>query len=171
MENIKRKIRLFFITYGRLLFYIIGAIALVILVIQGLNSIVVEQNSKKMSNVNSEEIIKIQNQKQEMKVDKEYISKFIDYCNEGKIEEAYEMIEEECRMQKYPSIEKFKELYINKVFYIKQEYSIKKIDSQIYQVTYMEDSLQLGTVKDRRQIEENYQIIEDVLGNKKLILI
>lgn len=163
MENIKRKIRLFFITYGRLLFYIIGAIALVILVIQGLNSLVAEQNSKKMPSINNKESINIQKQQQETKADKEYISKFINYCNSGKIEEAYDMLSDKNKEENYSSIDDFKNKYINEVFNINIcNYEVTK-ENNAYIVKLTQDMIATGKTNSTK--EGKYKI-DGVLEQK-----
>ena len=49
MEMFKRKIKLFFVSYGKLLLFVIGVIFMAVLTIQTLNSIVIETNNSKYS--------------------------------------------------------------------------------------------------------------------------
>ena len=151
MEKIKRKIRLFLISYGRLFAFCIGIIFIVIFIIQSLNLMVVEENDNKYINEEYKET-----NKEYEEEDKEYISKFIDSCNEGEIEQAYEMLSEECKQEKYSTIEEFKKKYIDRVFSIRIcKYKILK-EGDIYIVTLTQDMIATG--KKNSNIEENYRI-------------
>lgn len=139
MEKIKRSVRLFFVYYGRLLLYIIGAIILLVLVIQTLNNIAIEKNAKenKITLEEKEEIILEENKKIE------YISNFIECCNTGKIEEAYKMLSKASK-GKYNSIETFKKDYVEDVFNIYIcDYKILKKDD-IYEVSLTQDMIATG---------------------------
>lgn len=53
MENINRKVRLFFVSYGKILFRIIGVIALIIIAVQTLNKMAIEKREEeKMKYIN-----------------------------------------------------------------------------------------------------------------------
>lgn len=161
MEKIKRKIRLFLISYGSLFALIIGIIIAIIFIIQTLNSmVVIEQNNNKYS---SEQYQEEQIEKNTQKEDKECISKFIDYCNNGEIEQAYKMLSNTCKQEKYSTIEKFEKEYVNKVFGINIcKYNISKKDN-IYIITLTQDMLITG--KTDSNIEGKYKI-EGVLERK-----
>lgn len=162
MEKIKREIRLFFVSYGRLLLYIIGIIALIILAIQGLNQMVIEQSAKNNNNLNSYKIVTMEEKNEEIR-EKEYISKFINYCNEGKIESAYDMLSDRSKEEKYINIEEFKSKYINEVFNIYIcDYEILNINNK-YKVTLIQDMLFTG--KNDSKLEQTYQI-DGVLEQK-----
>lgn len=152
---IKRKIRLFFVSYGNLILFFIGTFLLIVLVIQGLNNIVKKQNPKNNINI-TEEKIEIQKKEEQDKEEKEYISKFINYCNNNKIEEAYEMLSEKCKKEKYNNIKQFKNQYIDKVFdiYI-YDYKIIKHNNQ-YKVNLTQDIISTGRIDSVK--EEIYLI-------------
>lgn len=166
--GIKRKIKLFFADYGKLLFQVIGGICILIYIIQSLNNYVIEQEKDKITNTTTEEqkeIIKLQ--KEEEKTEEEYISLFIDYCNERKIKEAYEMLSDKCKTERYANINIFKDEYIKNVFKLNiSKYSIKKIDDT-YSIILVEDELQSG--KGDSTKEEIY-IIEGILDRKIYIV-
>lgn len=158
MEMIKRKIRLFLVSYGRLFGFTIGIIFIIIFTIQSLNKMVIKQNNEKYS---SEQYQNEQLEKNKQKEEEEYISQFINYCNEGKIEEAYKMLSNTCKQEKYSTIEKFKEEYVDKVFIIKIcEHKILK-QNNIYIITLTQDILITG--KTNSNVEQRYRIIEGVL--------
>ena len=142
--ELDRKIKLFFVTYGRLLLYIIGAIAIFILFLRGLNDYAVQEYKK--NEISTVEVIT-----KEKKEEEEYISEFINYCNAKKIQEAYNMLTDECRNERYNTIEKFKSQYINNLFNIEIcEFKIEK-QNDIYNVYLTEDMLITGKTEGTKQ--------------------
>lgn len=149
--ELDRKIRLFFVTYGRLLFMVIASIAILIFIIQSLNNYVKEQD--KNTTLTEEEKNIIEQEKQNEYEIKNYISKFIEYCDSKDIQKAYEMISEKCKKEKYGSLENFENEYIKKYFNIKiANYKIKK-DNNIYEVLLTEDMLITGKTTSTNQIK------------------
>lgn len=167
MEKIRREIRLFWTRNGKLLLQIIGSIALVILVIQGANQYVIMQNKQKETSAYKEEKEHEKIKDNTDKEYKEYISVFLDYCKNDRIEEAYNMLSENCKKEKYPTIDFFKKNYINKIYSYKREYQIT-LQNDIYKITFLEDILQAGTVENRKQLVDYYGLNEDVLGEKSI---
>lgn len=45
-----------------------------------------------------------------------YVNQFVDLCNEQKIEEAYNLLSEECKEEVYPSLDSFRNNYYNAIF-------------------------------------------------------
>lgn len=161
MEKIKRKIKLFWTQNGKPLLQILGVILLIILAIQAANQYVIMQNK-------SEKTLEYQQQKKKSnntKVDKNYIDKFIKYCNENNVNEAYKMLSKNCKMEKYPSVEIFRDKYISKIFQYKRDYKIDEEENN-YKITFFEDALQSGKIENRGYIEDIYHIEEDVLEGK-----
>lgn len=157
--ELDRKIRLFFVTYGRLLFMVIASIAILIFIIQSLNNYVKEQD--KNTTLTEEEKNIIEQEKQNEYEIKNYISKFIEYCDSKDIQKAYEMISEKCKKEKYGSLENFENEYIKKYFNIKiANYKIKK-DNNIYEVLLTEDMLITGKTTSTNQIKIQMNNVED----------
>lgn len=170
MENIKRKIRLFFVSYGKLLFKIVGTILLIILIIQGLNQYTILQNKEK-----EQKMVETRNEREEKKKKKEsiendkiIITQFINYCNNKDISKAYELISEKCKQEKYLTIKDFDEKYINKIFNKKRECQIFYQDDNTYKIFLLEDALQAGATENRNQIEDYYTVEENVLGERTI---
>ena len=162
MEKIRRKIRLFFVFYGRFLFTIIGIILLLILGVQTLNNITIEQKKKNTPTV--EEKIEINRQEKIKEEEKEYISRFIEYCNKNQIQEAYNMLSVKCKQENYKDIKEFKEKYINKVHSIPIcNYQIVE-NNELYQAILIQDMLITG--KSDSIIKENYKIERTALELK-----
>lgn len=164
MENIRRSISLFFATYGGLLFQIIGTIALILLALRGLDYLYKENNIDKLNeNVVSEQEIALK--EKATKKEKEnilFISEFLDYCNNKKIQEAYNMLSEKCITEKFQTIERFKKEYVEKIFTYKKDYKIEKIEN-LYKITILEGVLQSGKTENRDGIISYYEISENVL--------
>lgn len=164
--NIERKIRLFFISYGKLLFVCITTISIFIFTLKSLDNIVKEKkeaqlNSLAQNQITEEEKNIIQEQKKQISTEKEYIKQFIEYCNTEKVEEAYNMLSETCKREKYSSIQNFSEQYINKIFNIKiNDYSIQKANDT-YKATLIKDALVTGktdsTVQTTYKVEGNLE--------------
>jgi len=140
MQMIRRKIKLFFVSYGRFFTFFIGIFLGAILVARTLNSIAVKTNGNFLNETYEEKVAK----HEEIEKDIAYISQFIDYCNNGEIEEAYSMLSNNCKKERYDTIDKFKQQYINKVFKINiSEYSFVK-KGNTYIVTLKQDMLITG---------------------------
>lgn len=164
MEMIKRKIKLFFVIYGKLFAFVIFAIFILIFIIQTLNSMVIEENESKYSN---EEYLNRIETIEKQEEDKQVILNFINYCNEGKIELAYAMLSEACKIDKYKTIEEFKEKYIDQVFNINICNNNIKEKDNIYMVTLIQDMLLTG--KTDSILETSYKI-EGVLERKIYVI-
>lgn len=154
MEKIRRSIKLFFVTYGNFILSIIGIFIAIIIFVQTLNNITIEQKEVNTP-TKEEEAIEEKKQEQEQ-TNIQFISKFIDYCNTGKIKEAYNMLSDECKNEKYSTVENFETEYINKIFKIRIcDYEIIKQEA-IYIVKLKQDLLIVGN--EHSIIEEKYKI-------------
>ena len=165
--NIERKIRLFFIAYGRLLFMSIVIILIFIFALKSINDIAKERKELEVESVtqnqmtDQQEII-LKEQRVQTAKEKEYIKNFIDYCNTGKTEEAYAMLSEKCKQEKYANLQNFKEKYLNRVFNIKiYDYKIQK-DNDKYEVTLIQDALLTG--KTNSEIQSTYKVDQNLEG-------
>ncbi|MCF0125964.1 MAG: hypothetical protein HUJ68_09495 [Clostridia bacterium] len=114
----------------------IGIIAFLIIILQLLNWWVKKSNKDKLGNMSknnntivsesSNNQIQISSQNSAIngnKIDNEVLNKetsiitnFLEECNNGKIESAYNMITEECKEELYPSISDFKIYYCGNFF-------------------------------------------------------
>ena len=94
----------------------------------------------------------------------ELIKSFIDYCNDGKVEEAYNMLSIDCKEELYPTINDFTEKYYKRIFIYYKSYdstlwiSTKKANT--YRVEIMTDLLATGK-KEATPIEEYYTIVSE----------
>lgn len=164
MENIKRKIKIFWVEHSDpILFYTILIVA-VIAIVQILNQLAI-QNSKKDINENNAQNEKVVYKKDEKDV--ELIKKFVNYCKEEKIEQAYGLLSEKCKKELYPTIEDFTNKYYNKIFKQKRNIEIKyENTNDLYSITFVEDILEAGKIENRDNIKDHYKIEQEVIDKK-----
>ena len=97
------------------------------------------------------------------KENKNIINDFVEFCNSGDIEKAYQLLSEECKEKLYPTIEEFEENYYNKIFDNIKTYSIQSWITEgnyyTYKVNLKEDILSTGKA-NKESIEEYYTIVE-----------
>lgn len=90
------------------------------------------------------------------------INTFIEYCNDGKIKEAYDILSDECKNILYPTQEDFETKYYNNIFQNKKTYDIQAWFSATgyytYKINLKEDILSTGNV-DSTSIEDYYTIV------------
>ncbi len=83
-------------------------------------------------------------------INKNLISQFVEYCNTGRTQKAYDMLSDECKELIYPTVELFRQIYINNIFYINRMYSLQNwyidTNSYTYYIKYTEDVLATGNV-------------------------
>lgn len=165
----------------KLIIAIIGIIALIIIVIQVLNGIAEKQNEAKakniINNVNSSTDLqsttisqsnvssltgdKVQNDKKNTDI----IKQFVKYCNEGQIEKAYNMLTDECKTLLYPSLERFKTSYYDRIFNIDRMYTLKNWYTtslfDTYYIKYTEDVLASGNVQSKNNLSDYITIVNN----------
>ncbi|MBQ2916902.1 MAG: hypothetical protein IJE59_01805 [Clostridia bacterium] len=92
------------------------------------------------------------------------IKNFFDYCNSGKIEQAYNLISQDCKEELYPNVNIFKEKYYNRIFTESKMYNstlwISNGNKSTYRLEIMGDILATGS-KETMPIEEYYTIINE----------
>ena len=163
MENIRRNIRIFFATYGGLLFKIIFNILIFFFVLRGLDYLYKENNENILnSNING---VIVKQEELDLEIENNnilFISKFLDYCNDKKIEEAYNMLSKECIEKKFYTVNVFKKEYIDEIFTYKKEYKIEK-ENNLYKIIILEGILESGSIENRNSIISYYRIDESIL--------
>ena len=161
MEQIRRKIKIFWLEHnGPIKLYtlvIVGVIA----VVQILDQIAIDYNKYNKSNSN---IVSSQSaeEKEEIKENIYLIDIFIKYCTEQKIEGAYKLLSQDCKNDKYPNLEDFKNNYYNKIFNKKLNIEVE-FDSKtnLYKVTFYEDMLESGKIEGRDNIVQYCKIQQE----------
>lgn len=91
------------------------------------------------------------------------INYFIRLCNENKIEEAYDIISNDCKEVLFPTIKDFRNNYYNKVFTKQKTAKIEEsmYEGEIYKITYASDLLANGGYKEETLEDYIYVTRED----------
>lgn len=92
------------------------------------------------------------------------IKNFFDYCNNNNIQDAYNLLSEDCKKELYPNINEFKQKYFDIVFTNIKTYSsnlwISNAGKNTYRLEIHGDILGTGK-KEEMPIEEYYTVIYD----------
>lgn len=103
--------------------------------------------------------------------DLDVVNKFVQYCHNGQLQEAYDLLTEDCRKNLYPDINDFSEKYCKRYFSEKKEFNlqswINEGNYRIYRMRIIDDILSTGNYDN----STNYQDYITVIGennNKKL---
>lgn len=163
----------------KIIILVISFAVFILLIIRALNTILEEQKDTNDINITVNEQLKekaIQNSRDTITSNKkvsetdaknnyELISKFIDYGNNLKTEEAYNLLTDECKENVYPNIEIFKKTYIDVVFKEKIQADIQSwIQNENYYtyiVNYTKDILSTGNYTKEAQYQDYITIDKD----------
>lgn len=155
---------------------VIGTIVVGIVFIHILNSFVREKTEIEKSSVQTAEEKK-QTEKnysvisgEQLKADSsKIIDDFLNYCNLGRIEDAYNLLSKDCKEILYPSIESFTNNYYNKIFMNKKTYAyqamVKNNNLYTYQINFIDDILETGKLS-KTSIVDYYTIVVEKDGSK-----
>ncbi|MGN1310585.1 MAG: hypothetical protein ACI4VP_02600 [Clostridia bacterium] len=85
------------------------------------------------------------------------IKQFINYCNDGDIENAYSLLSEDCKKVLYPTLEDFKKNYYNNNFYEEKTYNLQSWitynNKFIYRIELKKDVLSTGITSNEKKID------------------
>ena len=97
--------------------------------------------------------------KEQFEKDSNLVNTFLNFCNNKEVEEAYNLISDECKKEKYPTLEEFKKFYYDDIFEEKRECNlqawISESDYIVYKVRYSNSMLATGTY-DETNVYEDY---------------
>lgn len=164
---------------------IISVIALIIIIIQTLNSLLVEKSEAKENNLVNEgnsstyesttispsNVSSVTGQNvRNSESNEKTIKQFVKYCNEGDINSAYNMLTDDCKNKIYPSLERFKIGYIDRIFYMNRMYTLENwysySDFSTYYIKYTEDVLATGNVSSENNIGDYITVVRGETENK-----
>lgn len=98
------------------------------------------------------------------KKNKDTIDMFIEYCNNKKVKEAYNLLTDECKETNYPTIQGFINNYYKRVFATARTCSIQNWivsgNSCTYQITYLEDIISSGKIDNSNSINDYITVIK-----------
>lgn len=99
------------------------------------------------------------------------VKTFVDYCNNKQIQEAYNLLTEECKQKIYPNIETFEKNYYNVIFNQYRECNLQSWVSSgnynTYKVTFIEDIMSTGNYENVEKFEDYITIVRKN-GEKKI---
>ena len=155
------------------IFIMIIAIIFGIILIQTLNEFSKQDQEEKRKNIinsakkeQTESIIDgTQISEEKLKTEIDQIGMFVQKCNSGKIEEAYNMLSKDCKELVFPTIEDFVEKYTNPLFKKEKKYTKEiwrnKDKKTTYKVKFSEDILETGGYVQGTSFEDYYTIVEE----------
>lgn len=90
------------------------------------------------------------------------IKEFVDYCNNNEIENAYNLLSEECKEELYPNLDNFISSYYNQLFKEgNRNYSIQNWSEDIYIVKFTNDLLATGGSLENSSFTDYITITEE----------
>ena len=147
---------------GRKLIMVAMGILIATIILSTLSNIGDEQTDDEKANVYkpTQTIIKGSDiSKEQFEQDSNLVNKFLDFCNNKEVEEAYNLISDECKKEKYPTLEEFKKFYYNDIFEKKRECNlqawISSSDYMVYKVRYSNNMLATGTYDENDVYEDH----------------
>lgn len=101
------------------------------------------------------------------------IDNFISYCNQKQIEQAYNLLTNDCKEKVFFSnIENFRNNYVNKIFNGKKTYSMQSWVNRdtytTYKVKIADDMISTGKITSKENEIEDYYTVVQVGGEYKL---
>lgn len=164
------------------IFIIIIIIVLVLVLIQLLNSIAkiqMENEDTNTSNKRQNTMLRDELVSDKSLVSGEYIASvnlqrdtnvidaFFSYCNQGNINEAYELLTDECKEEMFPSIEDFENIYVSNIFNgQKSNYTVENWVDNIYQVRISGDILSTGNLDNSQTKQDYITVVHKTSGDK-----
>ena len=98
-----------------------------------------------------------------------YVNQFVDLCNEQKIEEAYNLLSEECKEEVYPSLDSFRNNYYNAIFNgQKRNISVESWANNIYKVKFEMDALSTGVYTEENTVQDYIAVVKNENDEAKL---
>lgn len=161
----------------REIFIIIVIILLIIVLLRAVDYKLAQNKKKEVNNeqvnVMTEDINKndkksiISGKKNEVSgnEDIKIIKKFIQYCNDGDTQCAYDLLSEDCKKEVFPTIEYFVNNYYNNNFKMSQIANIKNWINTTYKVDLKENNIYTGNT-DGASIQDFITVVKQANENK-----
>ena len=172
-----RKLRILYHNNKTKIWLILGIIIFVYVIIRMFNAQIKKENEEKINNGTNQNfqvttylpssqtsvMTNSSTTKENVKKDTEIIKNFIDFCNDNNIEEAYNLLSQQCKDELYKNINEFYNKYYKNIFNEKKSYDIENWASSkniTYKVKYLNDIMSSGTVNDE-YIEEYITVVTE----------
>lgn len=105
-------------------------------------------NNEKISEIINEtedDYGKIQEKTKDIIMSKvDHINLFVQLCNSGKVDTAYEYLSDACKEALYPTKQSFIDNYYSVIFKISKEFEITEVKNDTYKVSYTNDLISTG---------------------------
>lgn len=186
-----RKLRIYFYKNKYKILMTLGGIILFLLIINGLNSIVINDMKKKskdlnylnITNSNSSSIGNSATTITEnigfsvsdsistgniFQSKKEVIKEFLISCNENDIKKAYNLLSKQCKQELYNTIDEFEKNYYKPNFKNKLSFEISSWDRDTYKIDMSQDILAAGKITDDKSIKQEFITVVEEDNNYKL---
>ena len=99
----------------------------------------------------------------------EYVNQFVDLCNAQQVEEAYNLLSDECKEEVYPSLDSFRTNYYNAIFNgQKRNISVESWANNIYKVKYELDALSTGVYTEENTVQDYISVTRNENNEGKL---
>ncbi len=93
------------------------------------------------------------------------IEKFINYCIDGNVESAYNLLTDECKEEVFPTIEDFYNIYYSSIFDgSKKNYTIENWYGNIYRVRITNDILSTGNLDEGNASQDYITVVSDKIN-------
>lgn len=160
---------------------IILFVAIIICILQVLNYFAKKENDEMLSNNNNNISVKddsifVSNtssvtggvlSSSDMENVENVINAFVNYCNNGEIQKAYDLLSEDCKDKMYSTVEEFANKYYIEIFKTNKIITIENWYGDTYKVRYVDDLLSKGT-NDLGEEKQDYITIIEENNQKKL---
>lgn len=102
-----------------------------------------------------------------LKKDTDIINDFFNYCKNGNIESAYDLLTDECKEEMYTTIDEFKTMYYDVIFNGESKsYTIENWNDNIYSVKITGDILSTGKLNNDETRQDYVTVVEHEDGYK-----
>lgn len=178
------RIRILYQNYKVIIWKVIGIIVFILIIINLANYMIGKKNKEERENEN-QDIEKSKNvqylpsrsvisdkeiNEDVLEADLNVINQFIEFCNVGKVEEAYNLLSSDCKEEMFKTQERFYNNYYSRIFNEKKSYSAETWEAKggfvTYRIKIIPDIMASG--KESEEFIEDYYTIIREEKNKKL---
>ena len=179
MYNLRR----FYNQNRKKIWLIIAVIAFCLILLKAINDIVAEQKQLEASEVTnqiedvtssiSEDYAVISDEKVEETAQEEnmkIIDEFLQACNDGRVEDAYNMLSDACKEVKYSDLDSFVNNYYSMIFTTQKDFNkeawMQKEGVYTYRIVIIDDPLATGKVSYGNSFQDFYTVVNTEQGQK-----
>ena len=173
-----RKLRLLYYNNKEKIWVAIGIIVFVVVIIQIINYNIKKNREEELANTNvsktedetylpskkSSVISDTSVSEKRLEEDTTIIDEFVEHCNSNNIEEAYNLLSQDCKDEMFQNIDRFNDIYIKDIFTEKRDYDLETWNATpsrvTYRIKYQNDIMGTGTINEGF-IEDYITVIEE----------